>query len=99
MKVLRRNNYEHVFPMEVTCRQVVDENGFTNGNKADYCGSLLEVVAEDIKKHSWHKYPDYSGVDYGVICPVCGCFTAIDENTIPQTIKETCEEISLSRRR
>lgn len=95
MKVLQRKNYEHVFPMQIECRRVVDKYGFAYGNKADFCGSLLEVEAEDIVKHPWDKYPDFSGIDYGVKCPVCGKFIVIDKNDIPKSILESCKEVSV----
>ena len=95
MKVLQRRNYEHVFPMQIECRRVEDENGFAYGNEADFCGSLLEIGAEDIVKHPWSKYPDYSGIDYGVKCPVCGKFIVIDKDTIPKAILESCKEVSV----
>ena len=44
MKILQRKNYEHVFPMQIECRRVVDKYGFAYGNEADFCGSLLELI-------------------------------------------------------
>ena len=43
------------------------------------CGSMLEVGTEDLLCRSWHRFPDYKGVDYGFICPVCKCFTSMGE--------------------
>jgi len=97
MKVLVKGNYEHVFPMEVKCRRVVDKYGFDNGKEADFCGSVLEVDAEDIVKHPWEKYPDYSGVDFGVICPVCKRFVQIKTDSIPKLIQDAAKKVSLDR--
>lgn len=97
MKVIKENNYSDVFPMQIKCKRVVDKYGFAYGKEKDFCGSELEVDAEDIKKHGWDKYPDYSGTDYGVVCPVCGQFVVIDKNKIPKTVLNNAEEIRLGR--
>ena len=99
VKVIVKRNFEHVFPIQVDCKCIVDEYGCSYGSRADYCGSTLEVVASDIKKHPFFKYPDISGIDYGVICPVCGCFVVLDEDKIPQTVLDNAEEISVQRKR
>lgn len=96
MKVLKEN-HGNVFPMEIECKYVADQYGFGNGNPPDFCHSILEVEESDIKKHPWFKYPDYEGTDYGVICPVCGNFVAIDEKKLPKLVKEKAEKISLGR--
>lgn len=95
MKVIKENNFSGIFPMKVLCKRVVDEYGFAYGKKEDFCGSELEVDINDIKKHKWSKYPDYSGIDYGVICPVCDQFTIIDESKIPKYVIDKAEEISI----
>lgn len=95
MKVIKENNFTDIFPIKVTCKRVTDEYGFAYGKKEDFCGSELEIMADDIKKHKWSKYPDYSGIDYGVICPVCGQFISINENKIPKYVIERAEEISI----
>lgn len=96
MKVIRENNFTNVFPMQVKCKKVVDTYGFAYGKEKDFCGSELEIDAEDIKKHKWFKYPDYKGTDYGVICPVCGEFIVIDNDKIPSKILKDAEEIFLN---
>jgi len=92
MKVIERKNFDNIFPMTVTCQRVEDAYGFAYGDKKDFCGSTLEVEAEDIKKHSWQKYPDYAGTDYGVICPVCHKFVVIDTKLIPDNILKSARE-------
>lgn len=96
MKVIKENNFTNVFPMKIKCKQVIDMYGFSYGKENDFCGSELEIVATDIKKHNWDKYPDYSGTDYGVICPVCGKFVVVNENKIPKKILSNAKEIRLN---
>lgn len=98
MKVIRKGNYNNVFPMKIICQQVVDKYGFTYGGDHDFCGSELEIEDTDIKMHKWYKYPDYNGVDFGVICPVCGKFIPIDTCKIPARILDGAEEISVTRK-
>lgn len=95
MKVIKEN-HGNVFPLEVECQRVEDSNGFGYGSAPDFCHSILEVEEADIKKHPWFKYPNYKGIDYGVICPVCGNFVVIDEKKLPKFTKENAEEISVS---
>lgn len=98
MKVLERHEVnEKTFPMIITCNRVVDEYGFAYGDEKDFCGSKLEIEAEDIKKHSWTKYPDYSGIDYGVKCPVCGQFIVIDKRKLPAEIIKIAPETLVSQ--
>lgn len=92
MKVLKEGNYSNEFPMKVKCKKVLDKNNLGYGNAKDYCGSELEIEVDDIKKHDWFKYPDLKGVDYGVICPVCGSFVVVDENKIPKSVSDNAEE-------
>lgn len=97
MKVIKQGNYNNAFPMEIECKRITDKYGFGYEDAKDYCGSLLEVVESDIKKHKWSKYPDYSGTDYGIICPVCGNFIVIEESKIPKNTLEQAEEIFLNK--
>ena len=95
MKIISKKNYDHVFPMKIKCSQVRDEYGFSYGKVEDFCGSELEIDANDIKKHKWFKYPNYVGIDYGVLCPVCGKFIVIDAAELPNAILESAEEVSV----
>ena len=89
MKIIKNNqNFDNVFPMTITCARVKDKYGFTYGAEVDFCGSELEIEASDIRRRDWQKYPDYSGTDYGIVCPVCGNFIPIDRDKIPQKIKD-----------
>lgn len=95
MKIIKKEQSFGVFPMTIVCKEVKDQYGFSYGNKVDFCGSQLEIVAEDIIAHDWSKYPDYKGTDYGVICPVCGQFILVDEKLIPKLVKESAEKVQL----
>ena len=99
MKVLERNKSFGVFPMLVICQRVADKYGFSYGKENDFCGSKLEIEAEDIKSHDWDKYPDYHGTDYGVICPVCGQFVVIDEKLLPVSVMEKASKFRFSELR
>jgi hypothetical protein len=96
LKIIKEGNFEHVFPIEIKCEKVVDKYGFSYGEEKDFCGSELEITAEDIKKHEWSKYPDYKGADYGVVCPVCGRFIAIDTDKIPKNVLDNAPSIRLN---
>jgi hypothetical protein len=94
MKIIKENSkFENVFPMRITCKQIRDKYGFTYGDAVDFCGSELEIEAEDIKKHGWEKYPNYSGTDYVVVCPICKSFIMIDEKLLPQKVKDNAESV------
>ena len=96
MKIVKKSMFSDIFPMKVKCERVVDEYHFSYGTEIDFCGSELEVDIDDIKKHSWEKYPDFKGTDYGVKCPVCGKFIAINKDKLPSYVIEHAEEIRLN---
>ena len=51
------------------------------------CGAKLEVSDVDIQRRT---YKDISGVSetyYGFTCPLCKCFTELDESKIPWSVK------------
>jgi hypothetical protein len=94
MEVIEKNSF-NLFPMEVVCKRIVDENGFAYGSDKDFCGSKLRIDAEDIVAHNWQKYPNYKGIDYGVKCPVCGQFIVINTEKVPEPIKKSAKKIRL----
>ena len=96
MKVIKENKFNNIFPMKVTCKKVLDEYGLSYGDDVNFCGSELEIEADDIKAHKWFKYPDYHGIDYGVICPVCGQFIVIDSKKIPEQILNKAPYVTLN---
>lgn len=95
MKIVEESYSFGVFPMKVKCERVTDQYGFAYGQEHDFCGSTLEVEVNDIVAHDWQKYPDYSGTDYGVRCPICGQFIVIDRKNIPEFAKKNAEKIRL----
>lgn len=71
-----------LWEMDVTC----DGNGWDQGGKKP-CYRLLGVDARDIYKR---RHIDMTGeveIYYGVICPMCGCFTQIDAPKLPDYVK------------
>lgn len=96
MKIIKTGKIANNFPMIIACKRVVDCYGFSYGKELDFCGTELEVEASDVRKHPWYKYPDYEGIDYGIICPVCGKFVPIDPELIPTQVKKTAAEVRLN---
>ena len=94
MKIIIKGDYNNDFPMKVVCRRITDEYGFGYGDDNDFCGSVLEVDAQDIKKHNWVD-EDHRGTDYGIICPVCGMFIPVEKHGIYKNILNNAEEIQI----
>lgn len=82
MRVLATgDNNPNIWKMEVSCTG----EGWEQLNTP--CGALLEVNQADIFKRA---HTDLSGdteVYYGVICPICGCFTEISTGKIPHHVR------------
>lgn len=95
MKIIE-NNAKSNFPIRVICEQIRDKYGYTYGAKNDFCGSVLEIEASDIKKHPWTIFDD-SGIDYGVACPVCGRFIMLDEDTLNAQVKQEAPVVRVYR--
>lgn len=79
------------FKKEITCASPFGERGWHKPK--DYCGAILEVEEEDICYREYRE--DYcslkSLIDFGVICPCCGCFVQIKEDEIPSHIKNNAK--------
>jgi hypothetical protein len=82
MKILKERK-----PFEEWKRIVNCTGGDWNQGDKVPCGSTLQIDSNDLIKRKWFKYPDYEGVSYGFICPVCGCFTNLNENELPDHLK------------
>ena len=83
-KLAKANQNKNMFRMKATC----DGNGWNQNGKTP-CYQLWEITALDIKYRS---HTDISGVTdiyYGFVCPECGCFTELDEQNIPSTVKSS----------
>lgn len=72
MKIIKENKPKK-WSKQVTCTG----KGWRQGGKIP-CGSVLEIDENDVVFREWFKYPDSEGVDFGFLCPLCGCFTPLD---------------------
>lgn len=87
MKITKENKPFEDWNLEVVCTG----KSWNQGGKVP-CGSVLEIDKNDLLKRKWSKYPDYSGINYGFNCPVCQCFTEIDENNLPEDLKRMAKD-------
>ena len=90
------------FPMKIKCRNNFYKH-YPGICKTDFalkkpCKSVLEINEHDVKAHSFklitlppYEMKEYSIIAYGVICPVCGEFIVLNENKIPNAIKEKAQ--------
>ena len=87
MKVLvERKPFEN-WTLEVEC------NGLNWSQESKVsCGSSLEIDKNDLLKREWSKYPDNKGVNYGFICPICGCFTELKDNQLNEGLKNLAKD-------
>lgn len=86
MKVIQ-NNLD--FPRKVTCKRIFTIDGRSYGTDKDFCNSVLEIDIADIRKHYWGYtcgFRHEEGVDYGVVCPICGAFILIEH--LPKGVRE-----------
>lgn len=90
MRVLKKGNYvDPNWSMEVTC------TGKGWLNVSNPCYSILELNSRDIVSRKYTSYGDDSPTTYyGFICPVCHCFTEVDEKLLPLEIKKNCMHIA-----
>lgn len=87
MKVIKERKPLEDWNLEVLCS---GKNWNQNGKIP--CGSTLEIDVNDLIKRKWSKYPDNNGVDYGFICPVCQCFTEIDNKNLSEHLKNIAKD-------
>lgn len=87
MKIIQERTPFENWNLEVECTG----KNWNQDNKTP-CGSVLEINANDLIKREWSKYPDYSGIDYGFICPVCKCFTEIDQENLSDNLKSMAKD-------
>ena len=87
MKIIQERKPFETWSIQVDCT-----GGTWEQHEKVPCGSTLEINAEDIYKRGWFKYPDYDGTSYGFVCPICGCFTDIDENILSKHLKNMAKE-------
>jgi hypothetical protein len=87
MKIIQERKPFEDWKLEVNC---TGGNWYQDGNVP--CSSTLEIEACDLTKRTWSKYPDDSGVDYGFVCPICGCFTNIDGKFLNDHLKNMAKD-------
>lgn len=89
MRVLKSGSENtQVWTTEETCTGA----GWNQDANRNPCGSLLEIKAQDIMKR---KHTDISGctdIYYGFNCPVCGCFTELNDRKIPSVVKSGAKD-------
>lgn len=81
MKVIEEKTPCSGWNLKVTC------TGKNWRQKNAPCGSILEIDVTDLYKREWFKYPDNEGVNYGFICPICGCFTELEDKLLDENLK------------
>jgi hypothetical protein len=87
MRVIQERKPFETWTIKIEC----DGLNWRQNDKVS-CGSILELNKDDILKREWFKYPDDSGINYGFICPICGCFTQIDDDMLPEGIKTKAKD-------
>jgi hypothetical protein len=87
MKVLQERKPYETWKLQIDCNGL---NWRQEGKVS--CGSTLELTKNDILRREWFKYPDYEGLNYGFICPICGCFTEIKDELLPDGIKTLAKD-------
>ena len=55
------------------------------------CGRLLKINAADVKSRSHTDMTGCTDTYYGVVCPVCGCFTEIPTSKVPYDVQHMAE--------
>ena len=90
MKVLKKGNgVDQNWSLKVTC------TGKGWLNKLNPCYSELELNNKDVVARNHMTYGDVSPTTYyGFFCPVCHCFTEVDEKLIPASVKQNCMQVA-----
>jgi len=52
------------------------------------CRSTLKINKDDLLKRKWYKYPELEGMNYGFVCPACGCFTEIPSGELDKHLQK-----------
>lgn len=58
-----------------------------NQNGRIPCGEVFEIDEMEIQRRSHSDYGGGSDTYYGFTCPVCGCFTELNEKQLPSYVK------------
>ena len=91
MKIIKERKPFENWNLEVECTG----NGWNQNGKVP-CGSLLEIDVDDLLKRNWSQSRDDTGIDYGFNCPVCGCFTPIEENKLSEHLKNMAKDYKIN---
>ena len=83
-KIASARENSEIFKIKATC----SGSGWDQGSRVP-CYSLWEVSAADIQKRTYTDYGGSTDAYYGFTCPECGCFTELDKNEIPATIRNS----------
>lgn len=87
MKTIKERKPFEDWNLEVTCT-----GGSWRQDGKVPCGSTLEMDKNDLVSREWFKYPNNSGTDYGFVCPVCSCFTNINDKELTGNIKNLAKK-------
>lgn len=87
MRIIKEKKPLENWRLEVECTGY----GWNQGDKVP-CGSILEIDADDLMKRKWYTYPDSSGMNYGFVCPVCECFTEVNEDNLNGHLKKMAKD-------
>ena len=82
MKVLDKNPKNMGWSIECFCTG----KGWDQEGKVP-CGAKLEVSDVDIQKRVCTDISEVSDTYYGFTCPLCKCFTELDESKIPWSVR------------
>ena len=87
MKIIERKSPFEDWELEVSCTG----KGWNQCDKVP-CGSKLGIDVNDLVKREWFKYPDDSGAAYGFVCPVCDCYTEIENGILTEHLKNMAKD-------
>ena len=91
MRIIKEGNGEN-WTLAIICEHIKDKNGFEYDQGKERCGSILEIEKSDVYVREFHKYPDYNGKDYVCFCPKCGSCLEINQDKIPEWVKNQAKD-------
>lgn len=94
---LEASETDRSYPMMVRCKMSRNSHGLAYGKEASFCGGLLVIRENDVKKMQWRKidhmtHKKINGTDYGVLCPECGSFVLLNKSKLSKYIKASAGE-------
>lgn len=83
MKVIEKGNYKEDWSIQLKC------TGKEWKQDSKPCHAKLEIEDGDIFFRDYQGYGDTSSERYyGFVCSECGCFTEVESEKIPESVKE-----------